>query len=288
MTDCATQLWSQLCLEASLTVYDSNKFLISLSAQSSSNADIRPPRCVPSTCIENIDMLFHFSTCRRTRDASRVPIPSNENGVQHALASTKSIDDHLDLHYHSSLSSLGRPQRLPDAIMDRCAAWTLGTSSVNTSPASSQDSISSNTYRIPSLDASTVRHSYAIQEVSTEILVQMMNSSLRRMMSDNKPSRPGGIVLSSDDGCPKLAAISAAMFSLGYVKVQPMIEVHDTADFLIPGAFAAYCATAHSSTHFVSNSWPHKFQPLEIQARAITLFIAWRLSGSWLKRGLQL
>ena len=74
-----------------------------------------------------------------------------------------------------------------------------------------------------SLDTRTAGHRYAIQEVKFETLVQLVDNSLRRMMSDCKVVRPGGVVLSSDAGCPKLAAISPALFSPGYVKVRLMI-----------------------------------------------------------------
>lgn len=73
-------------------------------------------------------------------------------------------------------------------------------------------------------------------------------------------------MVSSDAGCPKLAAISPALFSPGYVKVQSTIELHDVADGLIPGGFAAYRVTSHDSTYCVSGLSPHKLQLLETQA----------------------
>ena len=249
MTDCATQLWSQLCLDASLTIINSNKFLISLSTQSSSNAYIRPPRWVSSMCIQDIDMSFHFSTCRRTRIAFRAPVTVFGGCIQHTLASTTITEGHLDRRYHSPLSSLGRPQ---DTLTDKSTPWTLYGSSVGTSPVSSQDSISSNTHSTSSLGAPTTRHRYATQEVKVETLVQIVDSSLRRIISDNKPVRSGGIVLSSDAGCPKLATISPALFSPGYIKVRPINEFYDAADGLTLGDFSAYCPTAHDSTHCIS------------------------------------
>ena len=68
-----------------------------------------------------------------------------------------------------------------------------------------------------------ISYSHATQDVTLEALVQMVDSSLRRMISDNKPGRPGGIVLSNDAGHPKLSAISPDLFSPGYIKVKHVI-----------------------------------------------------------------
>lgn len=218
MTDCATQLWSQLCLDASLTIHGSNKLLISLSAQSSSNADVRPPKYAPSACLEDLGMTFHFSTCRRTRSVSRAQVALPGSGIQHTFASTTPVDGNLDRHYYSPLSSPGGSKGVLDILTDGHARWILGASSVATSPVSSQSSVSFSMCDESSLDTPTTRHRYATQEVKLEILVQLMDFSLRRMISDYRPVRTGGVILSSDAGCPKLAAISPALFSPGYVK----------------------------------------------------------------------
>ena len=91
-----------------------------------------------------------------------------------------------------------------------------------------------------------------------------MDFSFRRIISDYKLVRPGGIVLSSDAGCPKLAAISPVLFSPGYVKVQSVIDFHDAADALIQGCFAAYCAIAYDCAQFFSGLPPHGFEALKI------------------------
>ena len=267
MTDYATQLWSQLCLDASLTVNDPNLLYVSLSSRSSSNADIRAPSWTPSTCIEKIGLSFHFSTCRRTRNALRAPVTVSESGTQLTFPLTEPIDDHLGRCYHSPLSLLGGSQ---DTLMERRTPLSFPTSSVGASPVNSQGSVLSNSHSTSSLDAPTILRTYATQEVNIEILVQMVDSSLRRMMSDNKPVRSGGIVLSSDAGCPKLAAISPALFSPGYIKVQPIIKFHDSADCLTPGGFTAYCSIAHGSAHCVPSISPHEFRRPKTQTQAIT------------------
>ncbi len=260
LTDCPTQLWSQLCLDASLTVNNLNTFLISLSAQPSSKADVAPPRCIPSAYIEDIRLLFHFSTCRRTKNASRAPFAVSGSDMEHTASSTYNIDENLDCRYYSPFLSLAAPT---NNLMDRYTSRTLFTSSIGPSPVSSQNSVSSNTHSTSSLNTPTTRNTYATQEVEFEILIQLVDFSLRRMMSDYKQVRPGGVVLSGDAGCPKLATISPALFSPGYVKVEPITEIYDGADGLVPGAFAAYCAPAHNSRHRVSGISPHMFQPLE-------------------------
>ena len=175
---------------------------------------------MPSTCIETIGLSFHFSTCRRTRNALRAPATVSASSVSHTLPSTKIIHDQLEHCYYSSLSS---PESYIDTLTDRGRPWTFASLLDDTSPLSSQDSFLSAGQSTSSLNAPTISYSHATQDVTLEALVQMVDSSLRRMMSDKKPGRPGGIVLSSDVGHPKLAAISPDLFSPGYVKVKPII-----------------------------------------------------------------
>lgn len=241
LTDCGTQLWSQLCLDASLTINDSNKFLISLSAHASSNANIIPPSHIPSMCLEDIGMTFHFSSCRRTRYASKAQAALSGSGGQHSWAlPTGSDDEHLDRPCFSTFPSPGGPQSISDTLADKCAPWIPVASSIRTSPLSSQGSVSSDTHNTPSHNTSPTSHKYAIHEVKFETLVKLVDSSLRRTISDCKLVRQGGIVLSSDVGSPKLATISPTLFSPGYVKVLSIIDFHDSTNGLIPGDLAPF------------------------------------------------
>lgn len=205
-------------------------------------------------------MTFQFSTCRRTRNASKARFSVSKSGIEHSFASADAIDEHFERRYYSPSTLPRGPQALFDTLPHYYTPQTSSVLSNDSSPVSSQASVSSNTYSTCFLDTSETSHEYAVQEVKLEILVQLVDCSLRRMLSDYKLARPGGVVLSSDAGSPKLAAISPALFSLGYVKVQPIIEHHDTTDSLIPGDFAAYGATIHVSTHSVSRASPHKLQ----------------------------
>ena len=192
---------------------------MSLSTQSLSNADIRPPRLMPSTCIEKIGLSFHFFTCRRIRNALKAPDIVSGCSRHHTLTLANPIHDHLGCPYHSPSPSPGAYQNTSKVMYK---PWNLPTSLVGTLPVSSQDSVLSNAHSTSLLDAPTTGYNYATQDVTFGILVQMVDFSFRRMLSDNKPVRPGGVILSSDAGCPKLAAISPDFFSPGYVKVKPM------------------------------------------------------------------
>ena len=150
----------------------------------------------------------------------RAPVTVPASSVSHTLTSAKPIDDQLDHRYDSSLSS---PEGYPDTSKDKGRLWTFANLLDNTLPVSSQDSVLSAAQSTSSLNAPMISYSHATQDVTLEALVQMVDSSLRRMISDNKPGRPRGIVLSSDAGHPKLAAISPDLFSPGYVKVKPII-----------------------------------------------------------------
>ena len=146
MTDCDTQLWSQLCLDASLTINDSNKFLISLSAHASSNANIIPPSHIPFMCLENIGMTFHFSSCRRTRHNSKAQGAMSGSDVQHVQHSsalpTSSDDEHLGRPCFSTFPPPGVPQSISDTLADKYTPWNPVDSSIRTSPLSSQGSVS--------------------------------------------------------------------------------------------------------------------------------------------------
>lgn len=238
-TDCGTQLWSQLCLDASLTINDSNKFLISLSAHASTNANIIPTSHIPSMCLEDIGITFHFSSCRRTRQASKAQGALSGSGVQPSwVLPTGSDDEHLDRPLFSTFPSPGGSQSSSDTLADKYAPWIPIASSIRASPLSSQGSVPSNTHNTPSHNNSPISDIYVIQEIKFETLIKLVNSSLRRMISDCKMVRQGGIVLSNDDGYPKLATISPTLFSPGYVKVLSIIDFHDSANGLIPGDLA--------------------------------------------------
>ena len=180
---------------------------------------------------------------------AQVDVPGS--GGLHDLVSTPPVDEHLGNGHHSQLSSRERSQGVPDNLAERCDLRFLRTSSVGTSPESSQDSVSSNTHGVHPPENPTTYSSYTVQKVELDTLVQLVDSSLRRMLSDYQPIRSGGIVLSSDDGFLKLAAISPPLFSPGYAKVDPVTDFHVAADAFISGGLAALWVASHDITHFV-------------------------------------
>ena len=196
-------------------------------------------------------MTFQVSNCRRTKTPLRAQVAVPGSGGLHDLVSTHPVDEYHGGGYYSQLSSREESQGVLDTVAERCDLRIPRTSSVGPSPESSQDSVSSNTHCVYTLDNPTACRSYTVQEVELETLVQLVDSSLRRMLSDYQPIRSGGIVLSSDDGFLKLAAISPPLFSPGYVKVDSVTDFHDAADGLIPGGFAASWVPSHDITHCV-------------------------------------
>ena len=173
------------------------------------------------------------------------------SGGLHDLVSTHPADEYPERTHYSHLSSREGSQGVPENLVETGDLRFTRTSSVGTSPESSQDSVSSNTHWVHPPDNPTTCRSYIVQQVELETLVQLVDSSLRRLLSDYQPVRSGGIVLSSDDGFLKLAAISPPLFSPGYAKVDPVTDLHVAADGLISGGFAAFWVASHDITHCV-------------------------------------
>ena len=76
----------------------------------------------------------------------------------------------------------------------------------------------------PSFESSTSRIEYSTHKVDLEELFKIVNASLHVMICDRRPAKAGGIVLSGDEGYPKLAALSPALFSPGYARVSYTAE----------------------------------------------------------------
>lgn len=197
-------------------------------------------------------MTFYFSSCRRTRLASKPQVALSASAVNNIEAPPiDPVYELLDRTYSPPFSLLGDLESVYDTQRDQSARWTPVLSSVGTLSMNSQGNVSSNPHSTSSHDASSRCHRYAIQEVKFEALVQLVDSSLRRMMSDCKPVKQAGILLSSDAGFPKLATISPTLFSPGYAKVRPITGFHHSTNGLILGDFAAFKATSHDSTSCV-------------------------------------
>ena len=79
----------------------------------------------------------------------------------------------------------------------------------------------------PSLESSSSRYVYSTHNVDLEELFKIVNASLQIMICNRRPAKAGGIVVSSDEGYPKLAALSPALFSPGYAQVSYTAEPKD-------------------------------------------------------------
>lgn len=152
-TDDGLQIWSQLNLNASLSLPENSvdkkpslrRLLITLTGQPTSHLNVQPPAGIPSARLESVSFTMKLSTCRRTR---------------------------LPMTFKSS----------------------------------------------------TPRFEYSTHKVDLEELFRIVNASLHIMICDRRPAKAGGIILSSDEGYPKLAALSPALFSPGYVRVSYTAE----------------------------------------------------------------
>jgi len=247
VADIHEQIWTQLCLDASLSLFRSNTsttdhpdtISISLTRQALSENDTNPPSGVPAACVESINLVMQFSACRRCR----VPFKNAGNDPQSrkVLEQRAPTDRHLTYDRPRELQDLPtlsqeRPKLDVAADDDNRSLASSSTIRTATSPPSSQNSISS----IPSLSSATdglhsfrstaTRYVYATHEVHFKDLVKIVDASLQTMISDHTPTKYSGnrgrqpkdvpIVLSSDEGRPKLAAISPALFSPGYLDVR--------------------------------------------------------------------
>lgn len=76
----------------------------------------------------------------------------------------------------------------------------------------------------PSFESSAPRSKYSTHKVHLDGLSKIVNASLHVMICDRRPAKAGGIVLSSDEGYPKLATLSPVLFVPGYARVSYTVE----------------------------------------------------------------
>ena len=247
-TDDRLQIWSQLNLSACLSLPESpidkgpplKRLLITLNAQPSSHMNVHPPTGVPSARLESVSFIMNVSTCRRTR------LPMNEQGQLAVHA--RNVNESQTRKVRNTRDNLDRRRDLPwqshipvrmmggdDGEHLSESGLLIGSNerpsasrhivSGTSSTVLSGDSMSSaktlklaETYT-PSFESSAPRSEYATHKVDLEELSKLVNASLHIMISDRRPAKAGGIVLSSDEGYPKLAALSPVLFSRGYARV---------------------------------------------------------------------
>ena len=255
MTDNSAQIWSQLCLKASLSLPESNtgsqgsprELVISLTGQPSSHAIVMPPKGAPVVCLEAINLTLKFSPCRRSRTLERpqsygVRPKRNLNSIRRKEAYV--TYEHQGQYWSSLQASRGWGNMTrEDQEIGR--PWTTTSStndsehqrdsnqrqSITVSPPDSHDSISysdtlvSRTNRPIPFCGHPFQSRHAIHEINFEDMLKLVNASLYTMIVDRMPGTRGnvaGIIMSGDAGYPKLAALSPVLFSPGYAQVRQL------------------------------------------------------------------
>ena len=248
-TDDQWQIWSQLSLNASLSLPESpidkgpspKKLLITLTGQPSSHTNIHPPAGVPSARLESVSFTMNFSTCRRTRllikERKQLIIHEgsiNESQNRIPYESRESLDRRWNLpcQSHILVRMIGEDERgehltgsdlligseeLPLASRHIVSGTTSTMQSLYSM--SSTKTLLSAEACTPSFESSAPRSEYSTHKVDFDELFKLVNASLHIMICDRRPAKARGIVLSSDEGYPKLAALSPALFSPGYARV---------------------------------------------------------------------
>ena len=249
------QIWSQLNLNASLSLPENQTdnglsaktLLITLTGQLSSHKTIQPPAGVPSARLESVSFTMKFSTCRRTRlpTKERKQLTMHERSVNksqsrilyqsrecldrrwnlacqsHILACMNGGDEQRELITESDL--LIGPVELPLASKREFVSGTTSTVRSLDSTLSTKTSQSAEACT-PSFESSAPRSKYSTHNVDLDELFKIVNASLHVMICGHRPAKAGGIVLSSDEGYPKLATLSPVLFAPGYARVSYTVE----------------------------------------------------------------
>ncbi len=253
-TDDGLQIWSQLNLNASLSLPESpidkgpslKRLLITLTGQPSSHTSVQPPAGVPSARLESVSFTMKLSTCRRTRlpmkEQKHLALREwnvNESQTRKPYDIRESSDRCRDLPCQSHILGrmIGRDEQgehlsksgLPlgsNELPSASRHIVSGTPSImrSSDSMSSIKILQSAEACTPSLESSTPRSEYSTHKVDLEDLFKIVNASLHIMICGRRPAKAGGIVLSSDEGYPKLAALSPALFSPGYARVSHTAE----------------------------------------------------------------
>ena len=211
--------------------------------------NVRPPAGVPSARLESVSFTMKLSTCRRTRlpinerkqlamrernvneSQNRKPYDNRESldrrwdlsCQSHNLTHMIGEDEHRE-HLSESGPLIGSKE-LPSALKHVMSETISTMRSVES--ISSAKELEAAEACTPSLECSPSRFEYSTQKVDLKEFFKIVNASLHVMICDRRPAKAGGIVLSGDEGYPKLAALSPALFSPGYARVSHTAERND-------------------------------------------------------------
>ncbi|KAL2041170.1 hypothetical protein N7G274_006114 [Stereocaulon virgatum] len=192
------EVWSQLSLEASLSLPGTDEdrsgspsdIVLSLNSQPSSDANVKPPKGIRTAHLEAINLTLSFSTCRRSRVYPK---------AQQQKIKSEDVDNIQGGEADLTCNDIGEPSGLRSPAQGIIVA-TNG-------PRSSHDN--------------GTHHRYATHEVDFGDTLKMVNASLHTMLFGRMPGsrgKSGGVVVSSDEGLPKLVTLSPALFNPGYAQ----------------------------------------------------------------------
>ena len=211
--------------------------------------DARPPRSIPSACLEAIQIVLKCSACRRTR----IPSKTLEQTRTHRedIGQRDSAMFPLMLDEEQPIWDYGQPSEdwaIAGADFQNGENWpesgvefnehgfwespnnsqsstnTLTDSQNSNSSFSSQNSALDRSLSFDSFSARSEGFRYAKHEVKSENIFNLLNDSMSILFYDRRPRKLAGVVLASDTGFPRLPATSPALFSPGYLEVRPQIS----------------------------------------------------------------
>ena len=219
---------------------------ILLTRQSSSQSVAQPPDGILCACLESVDLKLKFSPCRRQRtplsntrpvtawNSSIIVTDPRIKRLDHIPSSATLFPGKAPMNAHNQTAKYASGLECPAYEDDRSPASNT-TSSAPHSPLSSQDNTSSVSslsltgIYLQSCRSGVSAYSPAATEVSFEQLIKLVDALLQSLVRGDIPTRKnikGGsqpkdkaVILSSDEGLPKLSMISPALFSLGYHEV---------------------------------------------------------------------
>ena len=248
------QIWSQLNLNASLSLPENETdngpsaktLLITLTRQPSRHTNIQPPTGVPSARLESVSFTMKFSTCRRTRrpmkewkqltmhewrvneSQTRIPYQNREcldrcwslACKSHILGCMIGGDEQKELITESGL--LMCPVELPLAskrvVSGKPSTMRSWDNMLSTKTSQSAEACT------PPFESSAPHSKYSSHKVDLDGFIKLVNASLHVMICGHRPTKAGGIILSSDEGYPKLATLSPVLFAPGYARVSYAVE----------------------------------------------------------------
>ena len=245
--DALLQIWSQLGLDASLSVpgygtgnkVSAHNFSICLTRQLSSNTNVKLPAAVQSACLDNIEVKLEFSNCSVANDSKRQNLhPATRNSLESLMAlesdflprnpcESQTVEraeieasNALGLNHNFWYQRQTFPQERND---DRSSCSSLTTVIINTDSLLNDSSELSTSHAIDEerlSKTSAMWNNQTSHKVPFQVLVRLVDASLRMMISEYRIPKSSNLMLASTDGKPKLNLISPSTFRPGFAQVR--------------------------------------------------------------------